>query len=162
MDDKPILNSLRVLLVGGKEYTARLTAEVLALIGITHPVKIADPHAALAHLASDPADLVFCDVDAARVDSESFATAARRATGRNIPVFLIAAMARKSDVMRARDSGFTDTMIRPLSAATVLRKVTAALKTKRPFVISAGFVGPDRRRFSAVSTGNRTERRRAG
>jgi two-component system chemotaxis response regulator CheY len=91
---------------------------------------------------------VLCDENAAGVGARAFGYAARRTSGLLnplIPIFLVCAGPRRRDVEAARDLGFTDVLTRPVSAATVIRKLKLALGKPRPFIASTDFFGPDRR-----------------
>jgi two-component system chemotaxis response regulator CheY len=91
---------------------------------------------------------VFCDENAPKIDGAEFAVAARRAPGISnpmIPIFLVCASPRRKDVVTARDVGVTDVIVRPFSAATIERKLRAALDAPRPFIKAGNFFGPDRR-----------------
>jgi DNA-binding response OmpR family regulator len=96
-------------------------------------------------------------------DIAAFVRALRRDTGtRNItvPVFLVAAGVQQNDIARARDAGLNGIIIKPVSVATVERKLKAALESPRDWVASMGFIGPDRRgrkerRTNRVSKGER-------
>jgi hypothetical protein len=48
-------------------------------------------------------------------------------------------------VVTARDVGVTNVIVRPFSAATIERKLRAALDAPRPFIKAGSFFGPDRR-----------------
>ena len=62
-----------------------------------------------------------------------------------IPIFVLHDRARRRDVETARDLGATDVLTVPISPRTISTKLRAALKSPRPFVLAAGFFGPDRR-----------------
>jgi hypothetical protein len=60
----------------------------------------------------------------------------------------------------ARDLGFTSVLTRPISAATVMRKLKLALDAPRPFIASTDFFGPDRRAPSRSGFGGPDRRTR--
>jgi hypothetical protein len=51
----------------------------------------------------------------------------------------------RRDVEAARDLGFTDVLVRPITAGTIIRKLTLALARPREYVVAGDFSGPDRR-----------------
>ena len=92
--------------------------------------------------------MVFCDEHADHVNGLPFPMAARRAPGiRNpmLPIFLVFSSAIRPQIERARDDGITDVIVRPISAATIMRKLRAATLCPRPFIVAGNFFGPDRR-----------------
>ena len=78
----------------------------------------------------------------------AFPLAARRTQGLlnpMIPFFLTCHGPRRVQVEAARNAGVTDVLARPISAATVKRKLLQAIVRPRAFIASTEFFGPDRR-----------------
>lgn len=65
---------------------------------------------------------------------------------RYVPVVVVASYSGVDDVMRARDAGATEFMLRPFSKEVVASRLRAIVRVPRPFVESDNFFGPDRRR----------------
>ncbi len=140
--------SRKVLLVTAKPHVAQILRQVLGIAGVGEIVAVADGAAAIGLLRNQLFDAVFCDDAAARDTGEDFGTAARRSEGvidSMVPVFLVCAGPRRRDVEAARDRGYNDVLTRPLSAATVTRKLRLAVERPRPFIVAPEFFGPDRR-----------------
>jgi two-component system chemotaxis response regulator CheY len=136
------------LIVGGKPHVVQLLKQVLGIIGVKQIEVVADPVAVIDVLRTRLFTSVLCDESAARWGKEHFARAARQSSGLlnpMIPIFLVCGGPRRRDVEAARDLGFTDVLTRPVSAATLMRKLKTALVTPRPFIASSDFFGPDRR-----------------
>jgi DNA-binding response OmpR family regulator len=57
----------------------------------------------------------------------------------------------KSRVVEARDAGVTEFVAKPLTARSVLERLQAVIYRPRPFVRSAGYFGPDRRRRDEIA-----------
>lgn len=148
MAEKPDLKQMRVLIVGGKPHAIRLLRTVLNLAGIVDIVYAAEAVIALTFLKSQMFDAVFCDEQVEAVNGVAFAVAARREPDvwdHMIPIFLTCSAARRKQVEAARDIGVTDVLGRPISAATIIRKLTIALVKPRSFIAAPTFFGPDRR-----------------
>ena len=62
-----------------------------------------------------------------------------------LPIFLICSSPVRRQVESARDDGVTDVLVRPVSAATIIRKLRIATLAPRPFILADDFFGPDRR-----------------
>ncbi len=66
-----------------------------------------------------------------------------------VPIIMTTAYAEKQRVMEARDIGITEFIAKPLSAKTLMARITAVIEHPRPFVRSPRYFGPDRRRRQA-------------
>lgn len=146
--DRLDFEQLRVLIVGGRPYAVGTLKTAFDLAGVRRVSAVADGDRALVVLRDRMVDAVFCDDGVEPVDGVPFPLAARRSEGLVnplVPVFLVCGGAPRRAVERARDDGITDVLARPVSAATVMRKLSAACRTPRPFIVSSAFFGPDRR-----------------
>jgi CheY-like chemotaxis protein len=137
-----------ILLVGAKTHSLLLLRSVLGIAGIAKITDLPDARSAITALAFDRFSAIFCDWDIGQVDGMGFAVAARRSRGMlnpMIPIFALQERARRRDVLNARDEGVTDVITVPVSPRTLMRKLGAATKAPRPFIVAADFCGPDRR-----------------
>jgi CheY-like chemotaxis protein len=137
-----------ILLVGAKTHSMMLLRSVLGLAGIDRITHQQEARGAITVLRQEQFSALFCGWDVESVDGMGFAVAARRIRGvlnPMIPIFALQERARRRDVVNARDEGVTDVITVPLSPRTLLRKLTAATKAPRPFIVATDFFGPDRR-----------------
>lgn len=65
---------------------------------------------------------------------------------RALPVFVLTSRTAFAEVAAARDAGVTDYVTLPTSPAVMAAKVTAALRSPAPFIVSPTYTGPCRRR----------------
>ena len=65
---------------------------------------------------------------------------------RYVPVVVVASYGGIDEVLRARDAGATEFMLRPFSKQVVASRLQAIVRMPRPFVECESFFGPDRRR----------------
>ncbi len=56
-------------------------------------------------------------------------------------------------VVEARDAGITEFVAKPLSAKTLMARITAIIEHPRPFIRSTRYFGPNRRRRTSDYTG---------
>ncbi len=148
METRREFRDLRLLIVGGKAHAAQTLRMALSIAGLSHATATADSEAALDLLRTNRFSAVFCDENAKPAEGMAFYLAARRASGvldPIIPIFLVCTAPRRKFVESVRDKGVTDVIARPVSAATVLRKLHMALEMPRPFIKVGEFFGPDRR-----------------
>ena len=77
------------------------------------------------------------------------------------PIIMLTGYAERERVLRARDFGVTEFLVKPISAKALHDRVYNIAKNPRPFVHQRHYFGPDRRRCSTVQyTGD--ERRQIG
>ena len=152
----------RVLIVGARPSSVKVLRIALGLAGVGSVLSEPDSTRAIELLCSEPFAAVFCDSECEPVSGTHFTLAARRTTGvlnPMIPIFLLSSAAHRRAVERARDTGVTDILARPISAATILRKLRLAVARPRAFIAAPDFFGPDRRGSKRPSFVG-TERRR--
>lgn len=76
-----------------------------------------------------------------------------------VPIIMMTGYSQKRRVTLARDSGITEFVVKPFTAATLYKKIESIIEKPRNFVKSPGFFGPDRRRQTAEYTGNERRKR---
>lgn len=74
-----------------------------------------------------------------------------------VPVIVMTANTEMHHICTARDSGMTEYLAKPLSAALIYRRICAVIESNRPFVRATRFFGPDRRRKTVSVSGNRRD-----
>ncbi len=165
MNAKADLRQLRILLVGGKPASVQVLRTAFGLLGIKQMSVVAESPRAIEALRNQSFDAIFCDAAAEPFKNMTFPVAARRSPGivnPMTPLFVIYTNARQRQVEQARDVGVTDVLTHPVSAATIARKLEAALKAPRPFIAAPTFFGPDRRaKRNAVWSGEDRRKRLA-
>lgn len=62
-----------------------------------------------------------------------------------VPVIMTAGSGHLSRVLRSRDSGVSDYLVKPFAADTLAKRITRVIESPRPFVIADTYTGPDRR-----------------
>ena len=63
-----------------------------------------------------------------------------------VPVLMTAGSGHQNRVMRARDAGVSDYLVKPFTARTLALKIENIVEHPRAFVLCDTYVGPDRRR----------------
>ncbi|HEX4301464.1 MAG TPA: hypothetical protein VHZ78_01630 [Rhizomicrobium sp.] len=163
MTGKSDLRPLRILLVGGKPASVQVLRTAFGLLGIKQMSAVAESPRAIEALRNQIFDAIFCDAAAEPYKNMTFPVAARRSPGiinPMTPLFVIYTNARQRQVEQARDVGVTDVLTHPVSAATIARKLEAAIKAPRPFIAAPTFFGPDRRaRRNALWSGEDRRKR---
>lgn len=63
-----------------------------------------------------------------------------------VPVLMTAGSGHQNRVLRARDAGVSDYLVKPFTARTLALKLENIVEHPRSFVLSETYTGPDRRR----------------
>lgn len=58
---------------------------------------------------------------------------------------MTAGSGHRSKVLKARDAGVSDYIVKPFTAETLAKRITKIIEDEREFIVSGGFVGPNRR-----------------
>ncbi len=145
---QPDFSALRLLIVGGGTHATRTLRMILGIAGIRDVTTASDSAAAIELLRTQKFSAIFFDEHTEPVKHVPFSRAARHSAGilnPMIPIFVVSASPRRKLVEAERDRGVSDVIARPMSAATVLRKLQLAFENPRSFIKAGEFFGPDRR-----------------
>lgn len=143
------LENVRFLLVDDNEHSLDIVRTILRGFGATHVAEASNPADALAHLRRDAVDIVVLDYQLGEHDGVEFLRRLRTepdSPSPMMPVVMLTAHSESARVKAARDAGATEFCAKPVTAAELLRKIGAVIDNPRPFVRSADYFGPDRRR----------------
>ena len=141
--------SLRVLLVDDNQHMRAIVTTVLSGVGVKQVRETRDGAEALESLRDWPADLAIVDFQMVPVDGVEFTRMVRNAPDSKnpyLPIIMMTGHSEKSRVVDARDAGVTEFVAKPLTAKAVLDRIQAVIYRPRPFVRTATYFGPDRRR----------------
>lgn len=152
---------LKVLVIEDNEHFRLLIRTVLYSLGIHQVRESGDGSEALAVLRDFAADVVILDYKMEPMDGISFALKVRRSVespNPYVPLIMVTAYSEAGLVHEARDAGINEFLAKPLSARDLIARIVSVVSRPRPFIRSAGYVGPDRRRKDQPFDG--PERRR--
>lgn len=79
-----------------------------------------------------------------------------------LPIIMMTAYSEFPRVLKARDGGVTEYLIKPFSAAQLVKRIRSVVESPRPFVRTKKFFGPDRRRHQTSNAFTGPERRKSG
>lgn len=137
------------LIIDDNAFMRRLVRSLLRQFGFDDLHEAADGSEALERVGERHFDVVVCDWMMEPTDGYDFVRSLRlhrESSVRTLPVVMLTAVAEQAKVMAARDAGVTEYLVKPVSSGKLRARLIAALTRPRPFVASAGYVGPDRRR----------------
>lgn len=62
-----------------------------------------------------------------------------------VPIIMTAGSGHHKRVIRARDAGVSEYLVKPFTAKALAKKIERIIESPRPFVVCDTYVGPDRR-----------------
>ncbi len=143
------LENVSFLIVDPNAFMRSLIKNVLHVFGAEKFVQVNDGADAFKAMQSLVPDIIFTEWMMDPLDGLDFTRLVR--TGKDslnpfVPIIMMTAYSEKQRVVEARDAGITEFIAKPLSAKTLMARVTAVIEHPRPFIRSPGYFGPDRRR----------------
>ena len=140
---------LNILLVDDNPHMRVLLGEILRAIGVRHVFEANDGAEALQTMRHHPIDIVMTDLAMQPLDGIDFVKLLRNSPDSPnplIPVIMITGHSTKRRVAEARDVGVNEILVKPVTARGVIDRLTRVIDHPRPFVRTADYFGPDRRR----------------
>jgi two-component system KDP operon response regulator KdpE len=119
----------RILIVDDEPKLVRLVSEVLIATGFSI-LTAADGKRAIELTAVELPDLIVLDIVLAG-ELDGFEVARRVREFSNVPIIMLTAKARESDLLRGFDAGADDYLTKPFSSKELLARVRAVLKRVR-------------------------------
>lgn len=157
------LKGLNFLVADENEGFRTILARILRDFGANSVKRCGTGEDVLALLGQEALDCLMLDSLLPGIDGFALS---RRLRGeenahRHVPIIILTGHARKGDVERARDSGASMVMAKPVSPRTVYTHLVWAAESERAFVNTSDYAGPDRR-FRAAGRSDGAERRGGG
>ena len=150
MDEAGFLNlaAATALVVDDHEQSLEILVSVLTSFGTRQVMRAESAVAALDILERQPVDLILSDGQMPGTDGYEFVRKVRRSNNRQIqliPIIIVTAHTRQSDVVRARDCGANFIIAKPITPRVVLERIQWVGRGDRLFIECDSYVGPDRR-----------------
>jgi len=142
------LSTLRILVVDDSDQMRTIIGTVLTGAGITHVQFAPNGVHGLRALAAKEFDVIYVDYEMGGMNGLDFITAVRamEPPDRFIPIIMLTGHSDVKRINEARDRGVTEFLAKPVSAKTILSRLSAVIDHPRPFIKSGDYFGPDRRR----------------
>ena len=140
---------LRILLVDDNHHARILLTEILRALDVRHVFEAADGAEALEIMRTQAIDIVMTDLAMQPLDGIEFVRQVRNSPDSvdpMIPVIMVTGHSTIRRVAEARDVGVTEFLSKPITARGVIERITRVVDYPRPFVRTADYFGPDRRR----------------
>ncbi|MAO55136.1 MAG: two-component system response regulator [Rhodospirillaceae bacterium] len=149
MSDGYDFSALRVLVVDDSFHMRELVRTFLEGFGIKEVTVSSDAEEAYDLLTNMDPDLVITDWNMAPVSGLEFVESIRKGASvpnRFVPIIMLTGYTEMKRVEEARDAGINSFLAKPISAASLYKRLVTAVQDNRQYVESTGgYFGPDRR-----------------
>jgi len=156
------LSKLKILLVDDYSPMLRLLAGMLRELGVSEIEQTTNVEDAFRMIEEVEPDILI--TDALMKPTSGFELTKKIRSGEEgidpfLPVLMVSGLTEMSNIVKARDSGITEFLAKPISARLLYMRICSVVSNPRSFVRTTDFFGPDRRRRSVAHGG---EERRDG
>jgi two-component system, chemotaxis family, chemotaxis protein CheY len=157
-------NKLRFLVVDDNLHMRRIVRTILHGFGARDVMEAEDGASGLEFFGQSNPDIIFLDWEMPIFDGLELIQMIRQ-PGANanpfVPIIMMTGHTERTRVTAARDAGITEFLAKPISAKGLYQRVYSVVAQPRPFIKTATYFGPERRRtINAKYAG--PERRRGG
>lgn len=148
-NEKFPFHEISVLVVEDAPQFAGIVAGILKSFGIGKIYPARNGEDALYILAHQRVHVVLVDDLEPPLDGRTVVKTLRKPDSglpNHVPVIFMTERPFKTNILAARDSGATEVLSKPFSAAQLMTRIESVLRKPRPIIHSDDFDGPDRRR----------------
>src|SRR5215510_3805817 len=147
------LSALTLFLINDNEFVRTYMERLFSTMRVGRVVTCSDPSSARDEIPAAAPDIVVIDLDLTGVDGLELLRDIRKG-GAGIPsdvaILVASAYVDRDYVMKARDSGASWMLVKPLSFRRLYEGLVRVIMDERPFVDSTEFAGPDRRQVIGI------------
>jgi DNA-binding response OmpR family regulator len=143
------LDQLTFMIVDPSELMRELLRDVLRTLGAREVLEAIDGSEAIRRMNPSPPDILITEWEMAPMnglDLTGFIRTSGECSTPQMPIIMTSAYSDANRVCVARDSGITEYLIKPLSAASLYARIRAVIENPRLYIKSDSYTGPDRRR----------------
>ena len=147
-------SKINILIVEDNDSSRRLVVELLRASGFNNLTVARTAEDAIEQIEGQMPDLILLDwglpgmsgLDLARAIRHAAVSPDPRFSNPAVPMIMLTARQSARDVTTARNTGIDEFVIKPFSTVSILKAICSCILRRRPFIVSAGYVGPCRRR----------------
>jgi len=143
-------NKLRFLVCDDNAHMRRILRTLLHSFGAREVYEAEDGATALEMYSHYVPDIVIADWAMPIFDGLELVQMIRNpdsCSNAYIPIIMLTGHSEKEKVIQARNYGVTEFLCKPISAKSLYDRIFNIVMNPRPYIKTAGFFGPDRRRF---------------
>ncbi len=158
------LGCLDLLLVEDNQHMRRIIHAILNSLGVRNITEAGDAAAGLKAAQEASIDMILCSWVMDIIDGPEFVQMIR--CGENsknpyVPIIMMSAFTEKFRITEARDAGVNEFLAKPLSPKSLYQRIVTIIEKPRPFIRTASFFGPCRRRQTLGPPKGCADRRQA-
>ncbi len=145
------LRDVSILVVDDQDFILNLVREMLRVLGAETIYDARDGEEAWEMLQTNPIDMMITDWYMKPVDGLALVHRVRndqKSPNPYLPIIMISGYSERLRIIKARDSGINEFVVKPLSAKALFGRIVNVIEHPRQFVRTKTFFGPDRRRKS--------------
>lgn len=142
------LQKYRVLIADADQQLSLVLKLMLGQMGFTDVQLTRSGQQALDYLNKESFDFLITEWNTQHLDGLGVISHIRHegiTSNPTLPIIMLTGRAEESDVETARDQGINEYVVKPFSANTIFSRLERIIEHPRNFVVSNGFIGPDRR-----------------
>jgi CheY-like chemotaxis protein len=143
------VGSVSALILDDNAHMRGLLRAILSSFNVRQVEEASDALDALQVLRNATLDMAFVDFRLTGLDGLEFCRLVRTASDSPnpyLPIIMVTAYSERSRVLGAINAGVDEFLVKPVRAVDVASRLNAVIERRRPFVRSADYFGPDRRR----------------
>lgn len=154
-----LFRTVTVAVAAEDRAAAKLVKKVLAPLGCATVHIVHDAIATLSLLKRVAIDILIMDRDLGTcggLETVRLLRQAHDSPGRTVPIIYLSPQVSPAEIQDALQAGITEFVAKPFSARSLLGAVHAVVEQPRAFIMSPGYIGPDRRGIvSGLNPGDR-------
>jgi two-component system chemotaxis response regulator CheY len=163
---KPPLEGMRILVVEDNAHTAALVRQTLLAAGALEVAIAVDGSKAMSALRTFKPDVLVTDRMMPVTDGMTLIRSVRQAAlepnahvpDPAVPIVLVSGFSSHGGVREARAAGIDAFVVKPFSVDSLVKRVERAGKRKAAFIVTDGYIGPDRRARAGEGDRRRSDR----
>jgi CheY-like chemotaxis protein len=142
------LAALELLVVDDNAQMRTIVGAVLAAAGVRRLRYAPDGRKGLEAVKEGGIDIAFVDFEMPTMNGLEFLAAVRalKTPERFMPIIMLTGHSDLKRITAARDGGVNEFLSKPVTARSILARLSTVILKPRPFVSATGYFGPDRRR----------------
>jgi CheY-like chemotaxis protein len=142
-------NRLRFLIIDDNAHMRRILRTLLNGFGTREIYEAEDGPSGLEAFTQYSPEIVITDWVMPGLDGLELTRMMRQPDGHSnayVAIIMLTGHSEKARVMAARDAGVTEFLAKPISANGLYQRIFSVIANPRPFIRTATYFGPDRRR----------------
>jgi len=148
------LSAISLFVINDNEFVRTYMERLFSIMRVGRVVTCSDPLSARDEIAPARPDIVVLDLDLTGVDGLELLRDIRRGDAgvpSDVAVLVASAYVDRGYVMKARESGASWMLVKPLSFRRLYEGLVRVIMDERPFVEIETFAGPDRRHLVGIN-----------